>query len=260
MLRKAVIVLACCTALVCGGTSAVRQVQPHEVEPRESNRVDGGIPVALGDFPWHVTIDANDENIQLWVFRCEGAIISNLFVIASYYCGSQQGEEIRVVAGYVDKNVPFTGQVSYVIDTIVSPVNYVALLKLSAPIEFTPDIGPVMLPPADATSDPGTGMIVTGWGEGNQVDQIMRLDIFVISFLSCNSFHPEVDLTNILCAGASNSEIGMCSNRNPGAPLVYNGELRGVFFSQYEPCYNYYPAFYADIPRYRDWIQQIAGV
>ncbi|CAB3380251.1 Hypothetical predicted protein [Cloeon dipterum] len=174
MLRKAVIVLACCTALVCGGTSAVRQVKPHEVEPRESSRIEGGIPVALGDFPWHVTIDAHYDDSQYWVFRCEGAIISNLFLIASPQCGSQEGEEIRAVAGYVDKNEPYTGQDFSVIETIVSPVSYVALLKLSAPIEFTPNIGPVMLPPADATSEPGAQMIVTGWGEGNQVDNIVR--------------------------------------------------------------------------------------
>ncbi|CAB3380237.1 Hypothetical predicted protein [Cloeon dipterum] len=248
MLGKALLLLVCCAALSYG-------------VPQLTNRISGGIPAFKGEFPWHVSIQRAIAGYN-WTHLCDGAIVSTEFVITNGWCSSFDIGSYQVAAGSVDWANP--GSTHNVVEFIDDPLRYgyLTLWRVDPPFEFTVYLSPVRLPAAFVESCPGTEMTVSGWGESEPYqpsNQLVKLNSLIVSKALCYPLAPGIrSLVYHICAKSSSDESGFCNHAGGfGAPLVYNGELRGVFHYQ-TGCE--FPVVYTEVSLFREWISDVTGV
>ncbi|XP_065342047.1 trypsin-7-like [Cloeon dipterum] len=252
MLLKTVLVLAGCAALASGS--------PKPLQQGLSSRIVGGTPAVKGEFPWHVSIQLSSD-AQNWVHVCDGAIVSNEFILTDINCRVRPDDFGRVVAGTLNWTDP--GSIHTVAENIIGEP-FFALLRMDPPFEFNSDIGPIQLPTLNEESVPGTAMTVSGMGEIAPFEpsqELVKLDVIVVPKTNCESIYYWQNLTNVLCVEDGDNEANMCTDRAYGCPLVFDGELRGLF--DYElgdvgQCV--YPALYNEVSPFRNWIQEVTGV
>ena len=50
------------------------------------DRIAGGRPALLGQYPWQAEIRSYDPQVDAWVHTCGGVIISERFVLTAAHC------------------------------------------------------------------------------------------------------------------------------------------------------------------------------
>ncbi|XP_069841076.1 prostasin-like [Dendropsophus ebraccatus] len=134
--------------------------------PVVSGQAAEGTDALDGQWPWQVSVWYSGSHI------CGGSLISSQWVLSAAHCfinsDKPQHYSIHLGRDHLTAGDNLTAQVSDIIRhpqyTDPGGRGDIALLKLSSPVTYTPDILPICLPPAAATFPCGMEGWVTGWG------------------------------------------------------------------------------------------------
>ncbi|KAE9033602.1 hypothetical protein PR003_g8941 [Phytophthora rubi] len=179
---------------------------------------------------------------------CIGGDIRYASIGSDYNNGTEDGEQIKVVAILSHPNISENSQYSY--DFVV--------LELQKPSSFKP----IPLAAADG-SDLKVGETVTklGWyntgGEGQHAHELQRADVQLISNEECSN-QTFVDDTR-MCSRPVGNESSCTGDY--GGPLIVErpeGDVLVGTVSWGDDCRKSgYPSYYSRIPVGRDWIESI---
>ncbi|GLV36042.1 uncharacterized protein CBL_01806 [Carabus blaptoides fortunei] len=237
--------LACCPTVTEASNDTLNQSGTQRIVLPEcgvanvisSQRVVGGVPAKLGEFPWVVALgykNKKNENLPNW--HCAGAIITNKHILTAAHCISPDLYVVRLgdldlysnEDGATPLNVLISSQRRHENFNSEIRANDIAILTLREEIKFGPLIRPICLPTAesiqkDYTNEP---TYVAGWGStyfngpmspGLRVVllPILRLDRCLRTYGSRFTIDQ-----NTLCAGQLSGGRDACSG-DSGGPLMY---------------------------------------
>lgn len=146
-------------------------------------------------------------------------------------------------------------------------VNDIALLELSAPVAYKPNIVPVCLPAKDADYA-GELASVTGWGSTSRwrssTFELQKLDgVRVVETEPCSKWlHYKGIVADLrethLCAGFKQYGGSPCSG-DSGGPLIVEREgyaqVIGIVSFGFDCQWENSPVIYTKVSKYTDWIR-----
>ncbi|XP_050093422.1 phenoloxidase-activating factor 2-like isoform X2 [Anopheles aquasalis] len=240
-----------------------------------------------GEFPWMTAILKTELVLGMLnrsVYQCGGSLIHSQVVLTAAHCLNKlRASELKVRAGDWDtktKNEMYPYQDRPVVEIVIHPDYYkgglhndVALLFLDSPFRLNKIIQPVCLPPQDANFDYQT-CFATGWGKdlygkaGVYQTILKKIDLPIMPNEQCQTalrtteLGPEFTLhQSFICAGGVPGKAA-CQG-DGGSPLVCPIPNRQDQY--YQPGVvvwgvgcgeNGIPGFYANVAKFRNWIDQ----
>uniref|UniRef100_A0A671VIE5 Peptidase S1 domain-containing protein n=1 Tax=Sparus aurata TaxID=8175 RepID=A0A671VIE5_SPAAU len=229
-----------------------------------NNRIVGGQDTRPGSWPWQVSLNTDKFAV------CAGSLISDEWVMTAAHCIT--GEKLWAIVGRnnqsgLNPNEESRGIVQSVIHPshdFITEDNDIALLRLSAPVNFTDYIYPVCLASANSTFHNGTSSWVAGWGEkgdGDYSDILQDVNVPIVGNRECTCAHYGIT-ENMICAGLRAGGKDACTG-DSGAPLVTRmGQvwIQSGIVSFGRGCAEpMTPGVYTRVSQYQDWISSIAG-
>uniref|UniRef100_A0A672JXQ8 Chymotrypsin-like protease CTRL-1 n=1 Tax=Sinocyclocheilus grahami TaxID=75366 RepID=A0A672JXQ8_SINGR len=224
----------CSVITGCG----VPAIKPQTI----GSRIVNGQNAISGSWPWQVSLQLPNS-----FHFCGGSLINENWVLTAAHCAVL----------YTDKLV--SKVITHPLYNRATFNNDIALLKLSAPVTFTPRISPVCLAPSNSSILPGTRCFTTGWGQTattSHPEILQQTGVPIISPAVCRQIWGQNRITDaMICAGASGSSS--CQG-DSGGPLVC--EISGVWTLvgsvswETSTCDTRFPAVYARISQLRSWI------
>uniref|UniRef100_A0A671M9I5 Zgc:171592 n=1 Tax=Sinocyclocheilus anshuiensis TaxID=1608454 RepID=A0A671M9I5_9TELE len=245
------------SALGCG----VPAIKPQTI----GSRIVNGQNAISGSWPWQVSLQ-----LPSGFHFCGGSLINQNWVLTAAQCAVMVGSH-RVILGEHNRGPhpdPTMNSILQLKSVITHPLynratfnNDIALLKLSAPVTFTPRISPVCLAPSNTSILPGTRCFTTGWGQTTTTTSPLILQQTVVPIISpavCRQIWSQSRITDtMICAGASGSSS--CQG-DSGGPLVCESSgvwtLVGSVSWERSTCDPRFPAVYASISQLRSWIDK----
>ncbi|XP_050076061.1 collagenase-like [Anopheles maculipalpis] len=229
-------------------------------------RVVNGETATLGQFPYQVrlTLHVGDGQRAL----CGGSLLNEEWVLTAGHC-VMLAKSVEVHLGAVDfdgglvlESTEFFKHEKY---NPLFVANDVALVKLPQKVEFNENVQPVRLPTGN-DDFAGESVVVSGWGlteNGGPVSQQLQYaTLQVITNSECQkTFSPLVVRKSTLCARGDEKE-SPC-NGDSGGPLVLAEDktLVGVVsFGHALGCERGFPAAFARVTAFRDWVKKHTGV
>uniref|UniRef100_A0A3B3VIY1 Peptidase S1 domain-containing protein n=1 Tax=Poecilia latipinna TaxID=48699 RepID=A0A3B3VIY1_9TELE len=223
------------------------------------SRIIGGQDAQLGDWPWQVYFTTSYSS-------CGGSLISNEWVLTAAHCISRDGFH------YV-----FQHLLSEIIchpeyDSLTSE-NDICLLKLSAPVDFTPYIQPICLASENSTFHDGLASWVTGFGvTGNSLQEVQVpivgnnrcMCYYYETFMNALLFNPNLNTNNYLCAGFKEGGKDSCQG-DSGGPLMVQLQnssqwVQAGIVSFGEGCaVPMKPGVYTRVSQYQSWINDTSS-
>jgi len=229
----------------------------------------GGIEAQPHEFPWQTSMRRKSTNSHF----CGGAIINDLWVITASHCMDGETPAILsvVIGDHTRNEANAVRQTLDVASIFMHPdynsrtlVNDVALVKLTAPIQFTPDLQPICAPE-------GTDQYVyrktecAGWGTvssgGTCCPQTLRyVSMNITTNAYCDTAYPKDPISaDMICAtdNIGSTERDSCQG-DSGGPLMVKGSdgtfsLVGIV-SWGIGCASGYPGVYARVSHFESWI------
>ena len=206
-------------------------------------RIVGGTEVdGIRQYPWQMSLATGFMGL-FYQHRCGAALISDKWVLSAAHClHNLKGEPLYAMGGFLDINNKETAQITkvkaYFIHENFVPKLYeqdIAVLRLTAPIVYTPSLLPVCLPRPTYSRQGDYNLLLgqlatlTGWGrqwdEGPLAHQLEMVRLPIISNNRCMNWYnrsgslqylPE---RTFLCAGWEGGKMDAC-NGDSGGPLV----------------------------------------
>ncbi|XP_075221425.1 trypsin delta-like [Lycorma delicatula] len=133
----------------------------------------------------------------------------------------------------------------------------IALLKFSQVIPYSGTVRGIKL--ASKLPISHTETIVSGWGWDKHIEAgtniLQEATVNYVNFKKCKPRYSDVSGFTKYSFCTSTQGAGPCA-RDFGSPLVYNNKLIGVFSGTCDCGGTVHPAVYADITKYRQWIEQ----
>ncbi|XP_072282341.1 transmembrane protease serine 5 isoform X4 [Pyxicephalus adspersus] len=189
----------------------------------KSSRIIGGSDVALGRWPWQVSLYLNNKHV------CGGSIVAPKWIITAAHCvhnyRSPQVSSWSVLAG-ITSHPPVRQKASVsAVEKIIYHQKYddrshdydIALMKLEKPLNYSDSIRPVCLPQYDQDLPAGAECWVSGWGHTHPDNTHMPRSLKeamvpLISTKKCNSSCIyDGDITpRMLCAGYLDGKVDAC--------------------------------------------------
>ncbi|XP_044160575.1 serine protease 27-like [Bufo gargarizans] len=246
--------------------------------PLVSERIVGGTDSQVGEWPWKVSLQRDGFAL------CGGSLISDSWVLTSAHC-FETPVNISAYATYLgvsklsDLQNPST-VVRRLKQVIIHPTfsgegssGDIALVQLEEPVNFSPHVLPVCLPPKTLKLAEGTLCWATGWGDIKDgvplpsPGTLQKVQLALIDNKNCESmyqtslgYNPKIKLIqkDMLCAGYKEGKKDSCQG-DSGGPLVYN--MDGVWvqigivswgFGCAEPKH---PGVYTSVQYYLSWIE-----
>uniref|UniRef100_A0A0P5YUC4 Clip-domain serine protease n=1 Tax=Daphnia magna TaxID=35525 RepID=A0A0P5YUC4_9CRUS len=241
-------------------------------QAKSSSRIVGGTEAVPNSLPWRVALFIDDQ------YFCGGSLISNEWVLTAAHCADAAvffdvylgSHNVRLAAADEPTRVEVRST-EYTVHPEWASLrirNDVALIKLPTPIEFTPEIQPICMAPSTEPDHVGDLLHNSGWGKPSD-------DAAGISPTLNEVYMP--CMSNAECAltfGNTITDGNICTdttgghsacNGDSGGPLsfinggVYN-QVGIVSFGSSAGCEVGYPAAYARVSYYADWISSVTGL
>ncbi|KAJ8719662.1 hypothetical protein PYW08_011837 [Mythimna loreyi] len=239
-----------------------------------SERIVGGNPAALGQFPYQVGLLATYSGIA-GVGVCGGSIISSTRILTAAHCwfdGSTQALQFTVVY-----DTPFLFHGGQRMDSSVVAVhpewkpflvrNDVLVIYLPAPIIFSDTVSPIALPSGEQVQQDFVGVtaVASGFGlisDGGSIsnNQLLNyVNLIVISNNVCSLSFPAIIQSSNICTSGNNG-VGTCRG-DSGGPLATTIDGKPVqigitSFGSARGCQSGFPHAYARVTYFVDWINE----
>ncbi|XP_050931475.1 tryptase [Lates calcarifer] len=234
--------------------------------PRNT-RIVGGQNAPPGSWPWQVILIKDNGDL------CGGSLINDQWVLTSSSC-IKGSPNITVILGRHSQSGPSNDEVSLGVSQIILHPSFgfifndIALLELSASVNFTDYIRPVCLASADSTFHTGTNSWVTGWGvtlpNGSTFPDILQeVKVPIVGNNECQCYHKKYFITeNMICAGLKAGGKDSCQG-DSGGPLVTKLDdswVQSGVVSFGEGCaVPNIPGVYTRVSKYEEWIRKNIG-
>uniref|UniRef100_A0A2S2N7Q6 Serine proteinase stubble n=1 Tax=Schizaphis graminum TaxID=13262 RepID=A0A2S2N7Q6_SCHGA len=211
------------------------------LHPRHEVRIVGGRNSAFGSWPWQVSVRRTSFFGFSSTHRCGGALLNENWIATAGHCVDDLlTSQIRIRVGEYDfssDQEPYPFVERAVARKIVHPkYNFftyeydLAMVRLEAPVKYTPHIVPICLPGSDDLLI-GENATVTGWGrlsEGGTLPSVLQeVSIPIVSNDKCKSmflragrheYIPDI----FMCAGFDDGGRDSCQG-DSGGPLQVKG-------------------------------------
>jgi trypsin len=257
--------IAVVLALVAMATAMpTKEGQPQTFIGLNPGRIVGGVEAAMHEFPFMLEIRVGGGHY------CGASLISEYFAVTAAHCVGGSPSQYTLVAGEHNINVvegnEQTRQVVQIIihpsyDTPVDTENDIAILKVSAPFNFTPEVQPVILP--DLNFAPTAVATVAGWGDltegGSSPVVLMKVDVPYVEDAPCNASYATVNLVvteTMVCYGEGGKDS--CQG-DSGGPIVCGADktLCGIVSWGRGCARPGFPGVYTETSYYREWIREV---
>jgi len=247
--------------------------------PCKSRNV-GGIPAVQAEMPWNAQIYSSNRHI------CSGTLVDNKFILTSASCVDpttpQSVAALRVRLGDFNRGNTQDGQHYEANVTTVyrhsdfvsqkansAPLNNIALLKLTVPVQFTDRIRPICLDEAQTRVDTGliegtvAGYGVLSYSNRPQTDDLYKVNVRIGTTQECQNTYSQhgYRLTDReICAGVD--QVGLpdpCVGDDGGPLIVQSGPnmYKQVGVSSFGIRCSGPPQVFTRISSYRSWIDQV---
>uniref|UniRef100_A0A2H1VW13 SFRICE_013424 n=1 Tax=Spodoptera frugiperda TaxID=7108 RepID=A0A2H1VW13_SPOFR len=246
----------------------------RKAEQLGASRIIGGVPAALGQYPFQagilgdVTVAGNPATSV-----CGGSLISPSRVLTAAHCwfdGQVQAWRLTVVLGSV---LLFTGGTRIQTSAVASHPNFnpslarndVAVVYFSSSVPLSANIAPVALPSGSQLFEAFVGerAIAVGFGITSNDGSIStnqnlnHVSLSVISNSECNWAFPLVLHSSNICTSGLGT-VGICGG-DSGGPLVINRDNQQVLigvtsFRHGLGCDSNMPSAYARVTSFMDFI------
>lgn len=254
-----------------------------------SDRIFGGQPTELDEFPWTALIRYRKPNGNLG-FHCGGSLINSRYVLTAGHCinaiprgwtviGVRLGEYdlTNDVADCVD-DVCADAPVDMDIERITvhedynpnvkSQWNDIALIRFSREVSFSPYIKPICLPVDESVrtrNNVGTKAVAAGWGRTETASSSnvkLKVELDISDPFKCSLVYKPSGVTlrdTQLCAGGLRGK-DTCSG-DSGGPLMKrigsNYFLFGIVSFGPNKCGTKdVPGVYTNVAKYVDWVER----
>ena len=138
--------------------------------------------------------------------------------------------------------------------------NDICLLHLEEEADLSsPNIGAILLPPADQDIPEGTMCTVSGWGATSWPPHglarvLMKVEVPVVSDEDCRDAYGQSDITDsMICAGLPEGGRDWCQG-DSGGPLTCGLYLDGIASWGYGCAEPGFPGVYTQTSYFVDWI------
>ncbi|XP_046456344.1 brachyurin-like [Daphnia pulex] len=237
-----------------------------------SGRIVGGTEAVPNSLPWQVALFIDDQ------YFCGGSLISNEWVLTAAHCADAAvffdiylgSHNVRLTAAEEPTRVEVRST-EYTVHPEWASLrirNDVALIKLPAPIEFTPEIQPVCLAPTSEPDHVDDILHISGWGKPSDaaagISPVLReVDAPCISNEECALTYGNTIQPGNICVNTTGGHSSC--NGDSGGPLTFvNGGVHNqvgiVSFGSSAGCEVGYPAAFARVSYFAEWISSVTGL
>ncbi|KAM9744860.1 LOW QUALITY PROTEIN: polyserase-2-like, partial [Menidia menidia] len=220
-----------------------------------NSRIVGGGEAPPGSWPWKVSMNIFGIHI------CGGALINRQWVLTSVHCIS--------FPSYLLPGLTLTLGRQSQLGPNPAGENDLALLRLSAPVNFSATVAPVCLAAANSSFHSGLDAWIKGWGQqalgvaAPDPQNLTEVDVPIVGNRQCNCDYGEGSITeNMLCAGLRAGGKGPCLGDGGGPLVVKQGDrwVQAGIASFSRGCAEPgFPSVYTRVSRYQDWISAVLG-
>ncbi|CAH2100553.1 unnamed protein product [Euphydryas editha] len=242
----------------------------------------------FGEFPWTVailrkeTITLKGEDKIITRYKSGGSIIHPSVVLTAAHVVSAYQDLLIRAGEWNTQSIyePYPHQDRMVDEIVIHPqynpknlFNDIALLFLSHPVGYAPNVGVVCLPPQDLRVSEGATCVSTGWGKnrfgksGRYQSIMKKVQLPVISNDNCQSALRKTRLSKhftlnprFMCAGGEAGKDA-CQG-DGGSPLVCRIEPNTDRYMQSGivawgiDCGTEVPGVYTNISVFRQWVDE----
>ncbi|XP_070607245.1 coagulation factor VII [Erythrolamprus reginae] len=194
--------------------------------PNRQGRIIGGYDCPPGECPWQALITENGSE------KCGGVLVAPSWIISAAHCFRfVHQQNLKIMLGDYRINHRDEGEQERGVDELIIHEKYssqtvdndIALLRLSAPVNFSEYVIPICLPPPRFAADVLNYVefsTVSGWGrllEGGATSALlMRVEIPKIHKKEC-VLHTKFNITNnMFCAGYLDGSKDSCEGDSGG--------------------------------------------
>jgi len=240
-----------------------------------SKRIIGGDQAAFAELPWQA-------HIRIGGFQCGGVLVNRYFVVTAAHCVHKSPlARITIHLGEFDTKdghyEPYPAESYAVLEKrthpkfkymLTQPDRFdVAVLRLSRPATYRPNIRPICLPPPGEHPEGHMG-VVAGWGKtdnsyGKTGTNILRkAKVPIIRNSLCLDWHHKKSIDvqlryEMFCAGYPSGQSDACLG-DSGGPLVVMSKgrwtLAGVTSAGFGCAVDFQPGIYHKIAVTSGWI------
>jgi len=242
-----------------------------------SKRIVGGAIAGFGEFPWQVSL--RQWRSVTYLHKCGAALVNENWIITAAHCvENAQPDQVLLRFGEydlerVDEPYPFLERKVQIIATHpqFDPRTFeydLALLRVSEPVPFRPNMIPICIPDSDYDFIGDTGF-VSGWGrlyeDGPLPSVMQKVPVPVVTNSECEVMYRNAgyieDIPKIfICAGYEGGKRDSCEG-DSGGPLVIQHQgrwrLAGVISWGIGCALPNQPGVYTRISAFREWVNKI---